>query len=119
MDSLHLRAPSFCGPLVVPLNLHSGTLTWLAGKWTRIEDEFPIKNVDIPASYVIVYQRVFWKHFPPIPQKLPGEQTPLWHWCWDVPAIIPGVFLTLRTCGNINAAIEGRSLGLGYFWLMS
>ena len=28
------------------------------GKWTRIEDVFPIKHGDIPASYVIVYQRV-------------------------------------------------------------
>ena len=33
------------------LGLHSGNLTsqW---KWTRIEDVFPIKNGDIPASYV-------------------------------------------------------------------
>ena len=33
--------------------------------YTRIEDVFPIENEDIPASYVIVYQRVvvlmfFW-----------------------------------------------------------
>ena len=29
-----------------------GKLTWQAGKWTRIEDDFPIDNGDIPASYV-------------------------------------------------------------------
>ena len=28
--------------------LPSGKLTWLAGKWTRIEDVFPIENGDIP-----------------------------------------------------------------------
>ena len=27
-------------------------LTELAGKWTRIEDVFPMQNGDIPASYV-------------------------------------------------------------------
>ena len=32
----------------------------VAGKWTRIEDVFPIKDGDIPASYVIVYQRVIY-----------------------------------------------------------
>ncbi len=30
------------------LYLHSGNLTQLAGKWTRIEDVFPIKDGDIP-----------------------------------------------------------------------
>ena len=34
------------------LGLHSGKLTWQAGKWTRIEDEFPVENGDISASYV-------------------------------------------------------------------
>ena len=29
-----------------------GNLTWLAGKWTRLEDVFPIKHGEIPASYV-------------------------------------------------------------------
>ena len=32
--------------------LHSSKLTWLAGKWTRIEDVFPINHKDFPASYV-------------------------------------------------------------------
>ena len=32
--------------------LHSGELTWLAGKWSRIEDVCPIENGNIPASYV-------------------------------------------------------------------
>jgi len=31
---------------------HPGKLIWLAGKWTRVEDVFPIENGDIPASYV-------------------------------------------------------------------
>ena len=31
---------------------YSGKLTWLAGKWTRNEDVFPIEHGDIPASYV-------------------------------------------------------------------
>ena len=29
-----------------------GKLTWLAGKWTWIEDVFPIENGDFPASHV-------------------------------------------------------------------
>ena len=32
--------------------LPSGKLTWLAGKWSRIEDVFPIENGDFPACYV-------------------------------------------------------------------
>ena len=32
--------------------LASTKLTWLAGKWTRIEDGFPIENGNFPASYV-------------------------------------------------------------------
>ena len=39
--------PLFQGNLAVP----SGK-TNMAGKWTRIEDVFPIENDDIPASYV-------------------------------------------------------------------
>ena len=32
--------------------VHSGKLTWRAGKWTRIENVFPLESGDIPASYV-------------------------------------------------------------------
>ena len=32
--------------------MQSGKLAQLAGKWTRIEDDFPIENGGIPASYV-------------------------------------------------------------------
>ena len=62
---LHNRrraACCFCGMLgekswdVFTLRDH---LTYLAGKWPLDGvDVFPIKNADIPASYVIVYQRV-------------------------------------------------------------
>ena len=42
-----------CGRIGISIViLHSGNLTWLAGKWTRIEDVFPIRNGDIPACYV-------------------------------------------------------------------
>ena len=31
------------------------------GKWTRIEDAFPIRNGDIPASYVRLPEGTRWK----------------------------------------------------------
>ena len=34
--------------LIFPEKVRSSKLTWLAGKWTRNEDVFPIKNGDIP-----------------------------------------------------------------------
>ena len=36
--------------------VHSGKLTWLAGKWTQIEDVFPIETMRIlqPAMLVLV-----------------------------------------------------------------
>ena len=40
-----------------PTQLPFGKLTWLAGKWTRIEDVFPIENWDFP-FFMVVYQRV-------------------------------------------------------------
>ena len=33
---------------------YTDQLTYLAGKWTWIEDVFPIENADIPASYSMV-----------------------------------------------------------------
>ena len=41
------------------LVLHSGNLTQQDGKWTRNEDVFPIKNGDIPASYVSFREGIF------------------------------------------------------------
>ena len=35
-----------------------GKATW-AGKWTRIEDVVPIRNGDIPASYVSLPEGIF------------------------------------------------------------
>ena len=37
--------------------LPSGKLTWLAGKWTRNEDVFPIENEDLSIA-MLVYWRV-------------------------------------------------------------
>ena len=45
---------------LIPRKLHSGKLTWLAGKWTRIEDVFPIENDDFPASYVSLPEGNGW-----------------------------------------------------------
>ena len=70
-------------------NLHSGKPTWLAGKWTRIEDAsmyFLLKHGDIPASYVslpkcIKRQNMAFKrqeNFPPLEAAaaflVPGQQ---------------------------------------------
>ena len=38
-------------------NLPSSKLTWLVGKWTRIEDVYPIKNGRYFLA-MLVYQRV-------------------------------------------------------------
>ena len=38
--------PFFARKAYTPVNQHSN------GKWTRIEDVFPIENGDMPASYV-------------------------------------------------------------------
>ena len=48
--------------------VHSGKLTWRAGKWTRIENVFPLESGDIPASYVRLPEGIilFFE------QKLPG-----------------------------------------------
>ena len=35
----------------IPSGLHSGKLTWLAGKWTRIEGVFPVENGEILLLY--------------------------------------------------------------------
>jgi len=46
------------------------------GKWTRIEDVFPIKDGDIPASYVSFthYQLVLRERFSPLSPSKFGEK---------------------------------------------
>ncbi len=54
-----LKDVRFCEDTVISFSnehgnqLHSTPVIWHSnGKWTRIEDVFPIENGDIPASYV-------------------------------------------------------------------
>ena len=43
---MKFQNPFFARKAYTPVNQHSN------GKWTRIEDVFPIENGDMPASYV-------------------------------------------------------------------
>ena len=47
------------------MKIHSDKLTYLAGKWTRIEDVYSLENRDIPASYVSLPEG-FFRSFPRI-----------------------------------------------------